>query len=293
MKVFSLATATLAAGLMGGTAAQAAITGPYTVDSDTLHLWQFDKDATASPSNSLDTVSPGGVNVSNQSGATWGNSSFAGFDRAGNTSAAANSIIRSSAGTASTLTAPAGAGGAYTYEAIINIATTSGSQQIFAMDGNGGLSDRPFFFRIVNGELSLQNIANGNVDNRVDIPTTGDDAFVANEWFHVAVAYDGNEGVAGNLEFYWTRVDDSRTEANLIGTGTGVDMSTTATAVYGIGNAFRTVGGGVTSNLEGSIDEVRISGIARGADQFIFVPEPSSLAFLGLGGLLIARRRRG
>lgn len=272
----------------------AAIVGPYAVDSDTLHLWHFDKDATATPSNSFDEVSPGGVNVSNQNGATWGNSAFAGFGKAGNT-AVDKSIIRSAASTANVLTAPAGTDGAFTYEAMVNLSTTSNGHHIFSMDNNlSSLSARPFFFRIIHGDISLQNIGNGNVDNRVAIPTTGPDAFVANEWFHVAVTYDGNDDVADNLKFYWTRVDESRTEANLIGTGTGRDMSTTATAVYGIGNAYRTVGSNpLTQNLEGSIDEVRISGVARGADEFIFaVPEPASFATGLVGMTLLAGRRR-
>ena len=73
------------------------------------------------------------------------------------------------------------------------------------------------------------------------------------------------------------------------------DLSTTAKATYGIGNAFRTAGtAGVSANLEGSIAEVRISGIARGAgDMLLTAPKPSSTALPGLGGLaLILRRRR-
>ena len=66
--------------------------------------------------------------------------------------------------------------------------------------------------------------------------------------------------------------------------------------VFGIGNAFRTVGSGVTANLEGSIDEVRISGIERGADDMLFttapVPEPSTTLLMGLGGLALILRRR-
>jgi len=289
MKDTKLLFGTLAVIAFSVGSGHSAIVAPYTVDSDTLHLWHMDNDFSASPANPPDSVTTGGVPVSNQTGSTWGNPAFAGFGFSGNTSAAQNSIIRSNATTLRAV--PVGAGGAFTFEAMINTSTLSGGQHIFSMDQNGTTSVRPFFFRIINGDLSFQNIGNGNVTNSMTIPTTGDDAFVADEWFHVAVTYNGNEGVADNLKFYWTRVDESRTEANLIGSGTMGDLQ--GTAVYGIGNAYRTVGSGVTQNLEGSIDEVRISGIARGADEMLFtVPEPSSTALLGLGAFALLLRRR-
>ena len=284
--------ATLTLGLMAGTAAQAAITGPYTVDSDTLHLWHFDSASTA---NTVSDAVGTNRTLSKQSGATLGNAGFTGFGSAGNTSAAPNTIFRTSVSSPGPIVAPVGTGGAFTYEAMINISTTNGSQQIVAMDNNSNAT-RSFWFRIVNGQLSFFNLLqNDIISYTTALPTVGDaDAFVANEWFHAAVTYNGNENTDDNLKLYWTRVDESRTEANLLAThNMKNDVSTTATAVIGVGNAFRTVGSGVTANLEGSIDEVRLSGVERGAGDFIFVPEPSSLALFGLGGLLIARRRRG
>lgn len=284
--------ATLTLGLMAGTAAQAAITGPYTADSDTLHLWHFDSASTA---NTVSDAVGTNRTLSKQSGATLGNAGFTGFGSAGNTSAAPNTIFRTSVSSPGPIVAPVGTGGAFTYEAMINISTTNGSQQIVAMDNNSNAT-RSFWFRIVNGQLSFFNLLqNDIISYTTALPTVGDaDAFVANEWFHAAVTYNGNENTDDNLKLYWTRVDESRTEANLLAThNMKNDVSTTATAVIGVGNAFRTVGSGVTANLEGSIDEVRLSGVERGAGDFIFVPEPSSLALFGLGGLLIARRRRG
>lgn len=284
--------ATLTLGLMAGTAAQAAITGPYTADSDTLHLWHFDSASTA---NTVSDAVGTNRTLSKQSGATLGNAGFTGFGSAGNTSAAPNTIFRTSVSSPGPIVAPVGTGGAFTYEAMINISTTNGSQQIVAMDNNSNAT-RSFWFRIVNGQLSFFNLLqNDIISYTTALPTVGDaDAFVANEWFHAAVSYNGNENADDNLKLYWTRVDESRTEANLLATHKMKnDVSTTATAVIGVGNAFRTVGSGVTANLEGSIDEVRLSGVERGAGDFIFVPEPSSLALFGLGGLLIARRRRG
>ena len=118
--------------------------------------------------------------------------------------------------------------------------------------------------------------AGGTLNVNTPIPTTGPDGFVANEWFHVAVTYDGNTNTADNLKLYWPRVDPSRTAANLISSGLNLtDDGGAATSIFGVGNDFRTSGTGNTNNLEGLIDEVRISNIARGADDFLFAPPPS------------------
>jgi len=247
---------------------------PYTVDTDTLHLWHFDEAASASTAQ--DSVVIGGYALTNMNRATLGNAGLPAFGNAGDTSAASNSILRSSSST----TAPVGTGGAFTYEAMINISTTAGTQQIFAMENNNASASlRPFWFRINEGVLGFTNLAGGGTGSS-NIPTTGDDAFVANEWFHVAVTYDGNQGTAGNLKLYWTRVDASRTKANLIGSASINDLSTTATAMYGIGNDNRTTGTGNRSNLKGRIDEVRLSGIARDAkDMLFFTPRGTRISF--------------
>ena len=61
-------------------------------------------------------------------------------------------------------------------------------------------------------------------------------------------------------------------------------------ATFGVGNEYRN---SPDNNLLGQIDEVRISGVARGADEMLFgIPEPSSAALLSLAGLAFLRRRR-
>ena len=47
-------------------------------------------------------------------------------------------------------------------------------------------------------------------------PTNGPDAIVQGGWYHVAVAYDGNQATPNNFKFYWTLLDPSRTQASLI-----------------------------------------------------------------------------
>lgn len=282
-----LLTSLTAAAITMVSTTQAAIVGPYIADGNTLHLWQFDEASDATSASD----SAGSVALLSGNNATFGNASFSGFGNAGSTAAEDNAQFLSAAGT--TYAPPDGTDGAFTYEAMINVSTISDQQQIFSMDAN---ADRAFQFRLLGGNLDFVKIGGGVQTFSAAIPTIGADAFVANEWFHVAVTYNGDENTADNLSLYWTRVDASRTEANLIGSGAmATDLS--GSTVYGVGNDGRT-SGGQDKNLEGLIDEVRISSIARAADDMLFapaneIPEPASLAS-GLVGitLLAARRRR-
>ena len=239
---------------------------PYTADANTLHLWHFDD---ADPGPSTNAVAEG-FNLDAAGGAILGSAGFPGFGNTGNTSANTGSGFRSSDPVA--VSSVTGVDGAFTFEAMIKTSSiTSGNQMIVSMEANGGIVTRPFQFRINGvGQLQLNNVASAASPPPVAIPTTGDDAFVADEWFHVAVTYTGAEGEADNFKFYWTKVDATRTAANEI-----VSLQMTAdltgnNAVFGVGNDYRTVGTGNTNNIKGSIDEVRISNIARGADEFIF-----------------------
>ncbi len=97
----------------------------------------------------------GSFNLNPDSGATLGATGFSGFGTAGNTSSSASDGFSSSAAIAvSTIT---GAGGAFTFEAMINVADTAGDQQIIAMEALTGT--RPFQFRISSGNLNFINIA--------------------------------------------------------------------------------------------------------------------------------------
>jgi hypothetical protein len=101
------------------------------------------------------------------------------------------------------------------------------------------------------------------------------------------VTYDG----VSALRLYWTKVDPSRTQANLISTSSFNPILGTSTGQFTLGNNFDGVNVD-TNTLRGRFDEARVSGVARNANEFIFaVPEPSSLGLLALGVTLVARRR--
>ena len=105
------------------------------------------------------------------------------------------------------------------------------------------------------------------------LPVTGPHALAVGPWFHAAVVYDGNAGVTNNLKLYWTRLGPGLTEANLIGQGTlSGDLNGTV-GNLALGNEARVF----TNNAQGEpfpglLDEVRISGVARHASDFLFVP---------------------
>jgi alpha-L-fucosidase 2 len=237
-------------------------TPSYDVDDDTLHLWHFDETGTgpAQPATGI----TGSFNLVPESGATLGTASTPGFGTAGNTSAGTAAGFRGSTIPVSSVT---GAGGAFTFEAMLRTSNISDVQQIMAMENSSGnAADRPFQFRIDAGQLRFINVAVGSQSILAPIPTTGPDAFVANEWFHVAVAYNGNQGTADNIRLFWTRVDASRTTANqILAANMSGDLTGTSTT-FGVGQQFRTT----NNNLKGSIDELRISNIARGPSDFLF-----------------------
>jgi hypothetical protein len=277
-------------------ALSAAIVAPYAPDANTVQLWSFDE--AAGVTSAANDVSGGfdvdAVNILNGSttvnSGILGATSFSGFGNAANTNTGGgdDGLIFSTPTNSTGL----GISDAFTIEALVNTSSITDSvQKIVTIDSS---TDRSFHFEIRNtGTLRFQYLQSGNPNREAAIPTSGPDAFVADEWFHVAVTYNGSAGAADSLKLYWTRLDSSRTQANEIGSlAAPTDLNTT-TATFVLGNEARTGG---NEPLTGLLDEVRISDIARGADDMMFaVPEPATYAMLaGLGalGLVLLRRRK-
>jgi hypothetical protein len=105
------------------------------------------------------------------------------------------------------------------------------------------------------------------------VPTSGPHAPDTTSWFHVAVTYNGNGGVTNNLKLYWTRVGEGMVSANAIGSGTLSSDLNGQNGDLAIGNEAREFHQNAEAEpFPGLIDEVRISGIARHASDFFFIP---------------------
>lgn len=283
--------------------ARAAV-APYDADSATLHLWHFDEPAGATAVN--DAVGEGVTLGAISNGATLGNTGFAGFGYAASTydggpgatlSANPNGypgrdayigpVPLASGSADNTAMVYTGADGAFTFEALVFVAfdptnlavapDTSRNMQIISADADDG-ETRVFQFRLnwsgVNTAPRLQFINIGSPVQTLEaaLPLSGSNAIAISNWYHVAVTYNGQPNTPNNLRFYWTRVENTRTEADLLASLRMTNSLPTGAADWAIGNEGRAAFG-TTDNWVGFIDEVRLSSVARGPAEFIFHPQ--------------------
>jgi hypothetical protein len=289
--------------------ASASIVGPYTPDANTLFLFHFDEpaggavtanvgskggnsyavsEATASatpptennllgyPAYATNAISFGNCMSNSTTGFEFGydaNNSGAYQGDVSSTSLSPDAILLTN------LNIGNGGQTPFTLEALVAPqAIVSGvNQEVICTDNSSG-SARGFQFRITTaGQLQFSTISPSGQSVSANIPTTGPHAFVANNWYHVAVTYDGT-----TLRLYWTKLDPSVTAANQIGSASAA-IGTAFGAISSpliIGNENRNTAGELFS---GQIDEVRISSVARGAGQMQFFSPTVTITVNPLG----------
>ena len=173
--------------------------------------------------------------------------------------------------------------GASSYTIAAFIQTTSNSRQGIAGWGNYGSGGQVNAFRTTTvNEAGIGNNATGGIlnygwgaDYGQGAGGTAPGDIYNGDWNHVAVTYDGT-----TKRLYFNGVE--------LGSGGGPFALNVAAANFRIGST----NGGEFFN--GLIDDVRVYDNALTQSEVTaLVPEPGSLALLGLGGLLGARRRRG
>ncbi len=254
---------------------------PYTWDANTVFLFHFDEPAGASAATNTGSLEGAAYSVNMTTASSTqpvvttvlGAAGFAGFGNAANLNTSGYMIgyDADASGAYNGETAEAfsmsqlnmGNGGPtpWTLEAMIYPSATNANQEIISTDSSAG--NRGFQFRLnTAGQLELNLIAAG-INPKTAIPAAGPNAFVPNNWYHVAATYDGSR-----IILYWTKVTSTFNGGNAISTNI-VTVAASFGAVQGplvIGNENRGPSG---ENFRGLIDEVRISNIARAASDML------------------------
>lgn len=308
--------------LLCGRTTLASITGPYSADANTVHLYHFDEAAGATSTPNAGTAGnsahawngSGGspATPTDMLGATGYSASFGnagdvqtpnafGYDGDG------NGVFEPDAGSSSL--SPdgisdsdiVGPDGSFTLEILTKFTAGTSTTYREIMGSDNSSSERGLSFRITSSGI-LQFRDNNSEDTRVaaPVPTTGAHAFDNDSWFHIAYAYDA-DGVngpgTGTGRLFWTKVSDSATSANLLSKQTLSTNSGNPIIPVSFANGPLVFGGenrsGNGASLQGLIDEVRVSNIARGHKDFFFVPEPATGILVGMAGLalLLSGRR--
>lgn len=264
---------------------------PYQVDDDTLHLWHLDEDQPPF-ANQVENGTPlhGLLN-----GARAGQPALPGLGK----SVSFHAHVSGSPGTSDlqgAILIPGkelnnggldnapdgfryfGPDGAFTFEMVVKLDLMPKDSPYIALDlltmeGDG--ADRIFNFRIEkDGFLVFVPLPHCGASGGAiaTIPTKGPNAINTTDWFHVAVTYNGNDGVTNNVKMFWTRIGSGAASANHIGSGSLSSDLNGQIGDLAIGNEARQFyQNSEAEPFPGCIDEVRISGVARRPDDFFFI----------------------
>ncbi len=279
----------VAVSLLGANQAFGGIKGPYTADANTAYLYHFDENpGTSVTANAVSggrsAIAFDGTNERNTESPAYpvlttilGAPSSLGFRKCVDLGTTASQwgllVDANGSGAVSNrvdatipFTSLCDASGSFTVEALVNVPSiTANNKTIVSTDVDTG--NRGFMFRISGGTLLFDFLQSAG-SLAAPIPTTGPDAWVANQWYHVAVVHQVPTLPALPVTtLYWTKLDASRTQANSIGSGTTEALGLAVTCPVVIANE---VNGGSAESLRGKIDEVRITKGPLTPTDFIF-----------------------
>ncbi len=266
---------------------------PYTPDAGTLHLWHLDStnalttpDAVTFSSITLTNIGEPNPGTPPYTNTSFGNLAYPGL---GTCVSGNNKYHLLYGGTFSDVSQFCSADtGAFTFEALVKFDINplgAIDNEIVSGDNPGGLTTRGWQWRIFNGVMEWDLLA-GSTDNdyKAPLPATGSNAAIIGAWYHAAVTYTGPNPTNGDppnqITFYWTLLDANRTTADKLAQFTATrplngDPQGTSQPALGIGGSARQIantgnGPGNNEGFIGSIDEVRISSVARSPNQMAF-----------------------
>ncbi len=272
------------------TAAHAGLQIPYVPDASTLHLWHLDE---PSGLTAADAVA-GGITLTNlgmpnpgtgpYTNTSFGGPAFAGQGTCVSATTKQHLLYGGAFPDVSQFVNPVS--GAFTFEALVKFNLNplgSIDAEIVTGDNGLGLANRGWQWRIFNGVMEWDLLA-GSTDNdfKAPLPATGANAAITGAWYHAAVTFTGYSPTNGDtpnlITFYWTLLDPNRTAASQLAQFTATrpldgSPSGASQPSLGLGGSARntTSNPGNGEGLIGSIDEVRISSVARGSNQMAFV----------------------
>jgi hypothetical protein len=172
-------------------------------------------------------------------------------------------------------------------ESLTSYHTIVGRDDRYVATANGDLAS--LYFQVMPArEVAIKFT---DVDGYFHEAISAPDAVTTGQWYNMAGVSDGS-----TLSLYLDNVLVAQVDLTLSGsTNTSMALGSSSGADWESGTWTAGRGmyaGGHTDRWFGYIDEVRISDTALAPSEFLFVPEPMTIAILGLGSLALLRRRR-
>lgn len=176
---------------------------------------------------------------------------------------------------------------AWTIETTVYLEEIAGWETLIGRDGSSQAEAESDFY-----------LANNGINDkfRINIDTVGGQRWIL----------DGNYNVQVNTWYALAARSDGSTLSLWLDDGSGyaqigsLDISAQSVAQNALPGTFLNwtfgrgwYGGGFVDHIDGKMDNIRFSDVALSPSQMIPVPEPGSMAILGLASaLLVARRRK-